>query len=68
MDVLLTSAAQKDLTLVIAWYESQQLGLGAEFLRCFDAAIALVQEFHAIGTAIDEHYRRILVSRFPVSI
>ena len=39
MEVLLTSAAQKDLTLVIAWYEGQQLGLGAEFLRCFDAAL-----------------------------
>ena len=68
MDLRLTSAAQRDLSVLIDWYERQQIGLGSEFLRCFDAAMALIAEFPSIGTMVDNDYRRCLTKRFPVSI
>lgn len=68
MELRLSSAAQRDLSDLIAWYERQQIGLGSEFLRCFDAALAEVEQFPSIGTQVDTDYRRCLTKRFPVSI
>jgi hypothetical protein len=39
VDFSLTPAASEDVTEAYAWYESQRIGLGEEFLGCLDVCI-----------------------------
>lgn len=40
--IILTPQAQQDLDEAYQWYETQNQGLGKEFVRCVDAKIASI--------------------------
>lgn len=54
------------------WYESQQDGLGAEFLTAVEPVLARVAEYPPTGSPVpgvqDEHLRRMALRRFPYHI
>ena len=66
--VILRPQAEAELAEAIDWYESRGKGLGADFMRAVDAAIA------AIGRNPDQYQidkgqvRRAVLRRFPYSL
>jgi toxin ParE1/3/4 len=63
-----TSRAGNDLIIAFEWYEGQRRGLGLEFLDCVEASIETVQQMPELHAKHHDHFRRILVRRFPFSI
>ncbi len=60
--------AKQDVAEAIAWYESQSLGLGMDFLRCLEATISFIQRHPRMYPAVFEDYHRALVRRFPYAV
>ncbi|MEH1814634.1 MAG: type II toxin-antitoxin system RelE/ParE family toxin [Nostoc sp.] len=58
-------AAELDIIEAYDWYEGREFGLGAEFLRCIDACLNLIQRHPSTYQIIDETYRRATIRRFP---
>lgn len=67
-DVRLTREAENDLHNLFEWYESQQTGLGQEFIRMFDASAAFIAQHPGIGSLSPEQCLRVVTKRFPVNI
>jgi len=44
MRVRYTERAKDDLQIAFQWYESQQRGLGFEFLNCVESVIKTIQD------------------------
>ena len=68
MRILFRPEARAEALEAQAWYESRLPGLGAEFGRAVDAAVATVArnpEAFAVVTGVT---RRILLRRFPFSL
>lgn len=51
-----------------AWYESQRGGLGAEFARSVEAAVARVTRQPLAAPVVYETVRRVVLKRFPYSL
>lgn len=51
-----------------AWYEMRAVGLGAEFARSVDAAVARALRTPLAYATIDDVFRHALLRRFPYSI
>lgn len=67
--LILTPQAEKDLDDAYDWYESQDPGLGKEFVRCVDVKITSVLRTPAQHQVVYKSaVRRALVNRFPFSI
>ena len=67
------SAAAAELEEAAAWYEEQRLGLGHEFLRAVDDALAFIARWPNAGIAVpdvppDVPVRRVPVRRFPYHV
>ena len=60
--------AEHDLAEAALWYESRRLGTALHFIRCVDAAMALVTRHPQAGPVQFGPFRRVLVSRFPFSV
>jgi plasmid stabilization system protein ParE len=60
--------AEEDLTEATHWYESQERGLGREFLRAFRAATAVLRRTPLHYQPVAEQTRRILLRRFPYGV
>ena len=45
MRIVLRPEVEADLAEAVEWYESRGRGLGAEFLRAVDAALAMICRF-----------------------
>ena len=60
--------AEHDMAEAGLWYESRRIGTGLHFIRCVDAAIALVTRHPEVGLIQFAKFRRVLISRFPFGI
>jgi len=61
-------AAEADIAAAALWYEARASGLGAEFLRLVDVALAEVQRMPERFPVVRAHCRRALLRRFPYGI
>lgn len=59
---------EHDMAEAGLWYESRRAGTALYFIRCADAAIALITRHPEAGPMQFEPFRRILVSRFPFGV
>jgi plasmid stabilization system protein ParE len=66
--LLLRPAAAADLDEAYLWYETQQDGLGDEFLAAVIRVLDLVAESPRLYPIVHRDTRRALVKRFPYSI
>jgi len=66
--LILLPEAVADASESYAWYESQEPGLGDEFLRCLEACIVRIQRSPRLYPVAVETYRRALLRRFPYAI
>jgi plasmid stabilization system protein ParE len=65
MFVVLRPEAEQELLEAQAWYESKALGLGFEFARAADAAVASALRNPLGHLRIEEEFRRVLFRKFP---
>ena len=68
MLVVLRPEAEQELLEAQAWYESKALGLGFEFGRAADAAIASAFRNPSGHLRIEEQFRRVLFRKFPYTL
>ena len=66
--VVIQPVAKAEVAEAAAWYESQERGLGREFLRAFRAATAVLRRNPFQYQPVDEQTRRLLLRRFPYSV
>ena len=66
--LVLRPAAEADIAAAALWYEARASGLGAEFLRLVDVALAEVQRMPERFPVVHEQCRRALLRRFPYGI
>jgi plasmid stabilization system protein ParE len=66
--VRIQSHAEAEAGQAAEWYESQQPGLGVEFLLELDAAIERAVEIPLAYAPIYQGARRVLVRRFPFAV
>ncbi len=68
MKLTFRTEAENELADAVDWYERRGKGLGAEFLRSFEATLAaVVRNPHRFQVA-DGRVRRATLRRFPYSI
>ncbi len=60
--------ADEELAEAVHWYESQQRGLGREFLRPFRAATDGLRRSPFLHQTVEAEVRRVLLRRFPYGI
>lgn len=65
MLVVLRPEAEQELLDAQAWYESKALGLGFEFARAADAAVASALNNFFGHLRIEDEFRRVLFRKFP---
>jgi plasmid stabilization system protein ParE len=63
--LIIRPEAEFDLEDAFTWYESQEPGLGSEFVRAIDACISTVGRNPLTYRLIYQEARRVLVRRFP---
>lgn len=68
MQLLVRPAAAADMDDAFLWYERQRQGLGAEFLRSVDSALAAILSNPRLHPVIHRNARRALLRRFPYGI
>ena len=66
--LVVSPRATAEATLAAEWYETQAIGLGAEFLRALDAVFAAVQREPERFARTSPTVRRALVRRFPYGV
>jgi len=66
--LLIRPEAEADLTDAYHWYENQNEGLGAEFLRSVEMSLVSLRKNPGAYQKIHENIRRALVRRFPYGI
>ena len=68
MRVLFRLEAREDVIQARDWYEKQSGGLGGEFVRALEAAVAVASRSPAAFPAVSGEFRRVLLRRFPYSL
>lgn len=68
MRLVFRPEARRELLEAQAWYEARAAGLGFEFARAVDAAVAQALRMPMAHPSIDEAFRHVLLRRFPYSI
>jgi plasmid stabilization system protein ParE len=66
--LILRPAAEDDVEAAYRWYEEQSPGLGAEFLRSVEAALASVERNPEAYQLVYKQARRALLRRFPYAL
>jgi len=66
--VVIQPVARTELSEAAKWYESQERGLGREFMRAFRAGTDILRRNPFQYQTIDEETRRLLLRRFPYSV
>jgi plasmid stabilization system protein ParE len=66
--LLLRPAAKADLREAFGWYETQQTGLGDEFLQAVERKLTHIESNPLQFPAVRNVTRRAIVARFPYSI
>ena len=62
---ILRLRAERDIHSAFEWYESQQRGLGEEFLVALRDRLEVVRDFPDSCPVVYRNVRRAVVSRFP---
>jgi hypothetical protein len=68
MQVVLRPEAEQELLEAQAWYESKAQGLGFEFARAADAAVASALRNPYGHLRIEECFYRVLFRKFPYTL
>ena len=66
--VIFTPEADDDIAGSYDWHESQEPGLGEDFLRSVEACIRAIQRHPAMYPAAIAEFRCALIRRFPFEI
>ena len=66
--VVFRNTAEKQLLQAQVWYEAQRAGLGVEFARGVDAAVARVARQPLAAPVVYENVHRVVLKRFPYSV
>jgi plasmid stabilization system protein ParE len=66
--VILRPEAEAELTEAIDWYESRGEGLGADFMRAVDAAMAAIERNPEQHQIVRGQVRRAVLRRFPYGL
>lgn len=65
MSITLAANAESEILAAQNWYDEQAPGLGLEFARMVDAAVALLSRNPQQFQRFDGEYRRVLLRWFP---
>lgn len=68
MQLLFRPEAQSELLAAQAWYEQRSRGLGFEFARAVDAALARVIRMPLAFPCIEGEFRHVITRKFPYSV
>ena len=68
MQILFRPQARAEVLEAQAWYESRAVGLGLEFARAVDAAVASAARNPEAFGLIASSCRRVLLRKFPFSL
>ena len=68
MNVRLTPEAEADLAEAYEWYRRRGQGLGDEFLRSVEAALATIRRVPQAYPVVHRQARRALLRRFPYAL
>lgn len=68
MKVRLLTPARKEFLEAATFYESEAVGLGADFIDEFECAVSLMTSNHELGLPYEVGTRRVLLRRFPFQI
>jgi plasmid stabilization system protein ParE len=66
--LVVRSAAEADIARAALWYEQRAPGLGAEFLRAVDVALAEIGRMPERYPVVHPTCRRALLRRFPYGV
>jgi plasmid stabilization system protein ParE len=66
--LILRPEAETELAEAVDWYETRGKGLGADFMRAVDAAMAAIQRNPDQYQIIKGQVRRAVLRRFPYSL
>ena len=66
--VIFTPEADDDVAGSYDWYESQEPGLGEDFLRSVEACVSGIQRHPEMCPAAIDEFRRAPIRRFPFEI
>ena len=66
--LVVRSAAEADIAEAALWYEQRAPGLGADFLRAVDVAIAEIARMPERFPVVHSTCRRALLRRFPYGV
>ena len=65
---IIRTRAERDIQSIFDWYESQEPGLGEEFLKALRQRLEAIQDSPESCQIIYRDVRRAVVSRFPYLI
>ena len=68
MRLVVREAAEADIVEAARWYEQRSPGLGSEFLRAIDVALAEIARMPERYPVIRGKARRALLRRFPYAV
>jgi plasmid stabilization system protein ParE len=68
MRVLFRREAREHVIQARDWYEKQSAGLGGEFVRALEAAVAIASRSPDAFPAVSGEFRRVLLRRFPCAL
>jgi toxin ParE1/3/4 len=68
MRLVVLPVAEADVTDAALWYEQRSPGLGREFLRTVDVALAEISRMPERYPIVHREVRRVLLRRFPYGV
>ena len=68
LELIIRRRAEHDMAEAGLWYENRRSGTALYFIRCADAALALIGRHPEAGPVQFGPFRRVLVSRFPFGV
>ncbi|MBS0487473.1 MAG: type II toxin-antitoxin system RelE/ParE family toxin [Proteobacteria bacterium] len=68
MRLVFRPEARRELIEAQRWYESRAPGLGFEFARAVDAAVARALRMPLAFPRIDDEFRHVITRKFPYSL
>ena len=67
-ELVVTPATQDDIVTAALWYEARSTGLGMDFIRAADAALAADARSPHQYPVVHRKVRRVLMRRFPYAV
>lgn len=68
MELVFRPEAELEILEAQSWYEGQSSGLGFEFARAVEAAVAVALRNPFACPPIDAEFRHVILRRFPYSL